>query len=464
MMPESITPSNLLKRDDVYNVSQLNREARTLLEKSFPLLWVEGELSNFSRPASGHWYFTLKDAQAQVRCAMFRARNQALALRPKDGMRVLLRAQISLFEGRGEFQLLVEHMEESGEGALQRAFEALKRKLQAEGLFDSERKRPIPAWPKRVGVITSGSGAAIRDILSTLQRRWPALPICVYPVPVQGAEAAPAIIAALQTAAARATEDVLILARGGGSMEDLWAFNDEAVVRAICACPIPIISGVGHEVDFTLADFAADLRAPTPTAAAELVSPQIQEWRPRVRELERRLLQHMQRRLSNHGQMVDMLQQRLLHPGRRIQQMRERVDGLRQRLLLQMMRSLEQKQLLRQRAADGLLRCNPVSRRLPLLRQRLAQQETRLLQQGRQQLGQRRERLHQQLRQLNLVSPLNVIERGYAIVSNAQGKVIQDSRQTRPGQALKVQLARGQLRCRVEESQSSLSFFPEEAE
>lgn len=461
-MPESLSVAPKSQEKSVYSVSQLNREARTLLEKHFPQVWIEGEISNFSRPASGHWYFTLKDEQAQVRCAMFRARNQALALRPKDGMRVLVRAQISLFEGRGEFQLLVEYMEESGEGALQRAFEALKRKLQAEGLFDSERKRPIPVWPQRVGVITSGSGAAIRDILSTLQRRWPALPVCVYPVPVQGAEAAPAIIAALQTAGARATEDVLILARGGGSMEDLWAFNDEALVRAICACPIPIISGVGHEVDFTLSDFAADLRAPTPTAAAELVSPQIQEWRPRVRELERRLVQHMQRRLSNHGQMVDMLQQRLLHPGKRIEHMRERVDGLRQRLLLQMMRSLEQKQLLRQRTADGLLRCNPVARRLPLLRQRLAQQEAKLLQQGKLQVSQRQEILYQQLRQLNLVSPLNVIERGYAIVSSTQGKIIQDSRQTRPGQAVRVRLARGELRCRVEESQSGLSFSPEE--
>lgn len=461
-MRDSLLATSKSKDGPVYSVSQLNRESRALLEKAFPLLWIEGELSNFSRPASGHWYFTLKDEQAQVRCAMFRARNQALTLRPKDGMRVLLRAQISLFEGRGEFQLLVEYMEESGEGALQRAFEALKRKLQAEGLFDSERKRPIPAWPRRVGVITSGSGAAIRDILSTLQRRWPALPVCVYPVPVQGAEAAPAIIAALQTAGSRATEDVLILARGGGSMEDLWAFNDEVLVRAICACPIPIISGVGHEVDFTLADFAADLRAPTPTAAAELVSPQIQEWRPRVRELERRLMQHMQRRLSNHGQTVDMLQQRLLHPGKRIRQMHERVAALRQRLFLQMMRSLEQKQLLRQRTTDGLLRCNPVSRRLPLLRQRLEQQEAKLLQQGRSQISQRQEVLYQQLRQLNLVSPLNVIERGYAIVSNMKGKVIQNSREVRPGQALDVRLARGQLRCRVEESQNGLPFSPEE--
>jgi len=258
---------------DVYTVSRLNREVRTVLEGSFPLLWVEGELSNLSQPPSGHIYFSLKDEYAQVRCAMFRTRRVHLRFRPENGVHVLARVRVSLYEGRGDFQLVVEHLEPAGEGALRLAFERLKQKLASEGLFDAARKRPIPEFPRQVGLITSAAGAAVRDLLSVLARRYPALPVLIFPVPVQGGEAAEAMVAALRRANARAECDVLILARGGGSMEDLWPFNDETLARAIASSAIPVVTGIGHEIDFTIADFVADQRAATPSAAAELVSP-----------------------------------------------------------------------------------------------------------------------------------------------------------------------------------------------
>ncbi|MGA7800973.1 MAG: exodeoxyribonuclease VII large subunit, partial [Gammaproteobacteria bacterium] len=291
-------PTVSLPQRDVYSVGRLNREVRAALEAGFALLWVEGELSNVARPASGHLYLTLKDAQAQVRCAMFRNRCQFLGFTPQNGMQVLVRARVSLYEPRGDFQLIIEHMEEAGDGALLRAFEALKQRLSKEGLFEEARKRPIPTLPRRVGVVTSPIGAAIRDILSVLRRRFPALPVLIYPVPVQGTDAAPQIAAAVRRASERADCDVLIVTRGGGSLEDLWAFNEELVARAIHDSAIPVVSGVGHEIDFTIADFVADRRAPTPSAAAELVSPDQAEWLAQLRALDARLLQRLQRHLQ----------------------------------------------------------------------------------------------------------------------------------------------------------------------
>ena len=250
---------------DIYTISRLNREVKSVLEGSFPLLWVEGEISNFAQPASGHWYFSLKDEAAQVRCAMFRGRNRQVGFCPENGMQVLIRARIGLYEARGEFQIIAEHMEEAGDGALRRAFEALKQRLAAEGLFDSAHKRAIPERPRCVGVITSPTGAAVHDILTTLRRRFPALPVVIYPVPVQGEGVAAQIADMLALAGRRADCDVLILARGGGSLEDLWAFNEEVVARAIHACPLPVVSGIGHEVDVTIADFVADQRAAAPS-------------------------------------------------------------------------------------------------------------------------------------------------------------------------------------------------------
>src|SRR6202167_6335206 len=265
---------------DVYSVTRLNREVRVLLERGLGVLWVQGELSNFSQPASGHWYFSLKDRDAQLRCAMFRMKNALVGFTPRAGTQLLVRGRISVYEAKGEYQLIVEHLEESGVGALRREFDRLKSRLAAEGLFALERKRALPSFPKRIGVITSPTGAALRDILHILARRYPPAEVLLYPSAVQGAAAVPALVAALESASARAECDVLILARGGGSLQDLWAVNDERVARAIHACLLPVVCGVGHEIDFTIADFVADARAPTPSAAAELVVPDRVGWLP----------------------------------------------------------------------------------------------------------------------------------------------------------------------------------------
>ena len=265
-------------RRDIYSVSRLNREARGLLEAGLPSLWITGELSNLARPASGHWYFTLKDEDAQVRCAMFRQRTLAVRVAPRDGMQVLMRARVGLYEARGEFQLVVDHLEEAGEGELRRRFEALKQKLAAEGLFDAARKRVPPRFPARIGIVTSATGAALRDVLHVLRRRCPGVPVIVYAVPVQGAGAPREIAAMLELADRRREVEVLLLVRGGGSLEDLFAFNDESLARTIAGIGLPLITGIGHEIDFTIADFVADLRAPTPSAAAELAVPDASAW------------------------------------------------------------------------------------------------------------------------------------------------------------------------------------------
>src|SRR6202167_4608551 len=295
---------------DVYSVSRLNREVRVLLERGFGALWLEAEISNFARPSSGHWYFSLKDSAAQVRCAMFRQRNMLSAFTPRDGQKVLVRARIGLYEPRGEYQLIIDHMEDAGLGALKRQFEELRAKLEREGLVAAERKRPLPSLPRRIGIITSPTGAAVRDILHVLARRFPAAAVLVYPVSVQGAQAAAEIVAALEAAGRRAECDVLILARGGGSLEDLWAFNDERLARAIVASTIPLITGIGHEIDFTIADFAADMRAPTPSAAAELVVPDAGEWLAALASLAARLARCARRRLGEQRERLRWLERR----------------------------------------------------------------------------------------------------------------------------------------------------------
>ncbi len=269
----------------IYSVSKLNREVRQLLESGIGQIWVQGEISNLARPSSGHWYFSLKDRDAQLRCAMFRARNGLCRFTPREGQAVIAYGRVSLYEPRGDYQLLIEHLDDAGLGALQRAFDELKARLAAEGLFATERKRELPLVPRRIGVITSPTGAAIRDVLHILARRFPAAAVLVYPVPVQGEAAAPAIVAALDLASARAECDVLILTRGGGSLEDLWAFNDERVARAILRCSIPVVTGIGHEIDFTIADFVADVRAPTPSGAAELVAPDGRAWLQKLSQI-----------------------------------------------------------------------------------------------------------------------------------------------------------------------------------
>jgi exodeoxyribonuclease VII large subunit len=432
---------------DIFSVSRLNREARAVLEGHFPLIWVEGEISNLARPSSGHWYFSLKDSQAQVRAAMFRNRNQLLRFKPADGLQVLVRARISLYEARGEYQLIVEHMEEAGAGALQRAFEALKARLAAEGLFATEHKQPLPVLPRRIGVITSPTGAAIRDILSVLARRFPSIPVVLYPVPVQGEGAGARIAAALQTAGRRAECDVLILARGGGSLEDLWAFNEEVVARAIHVCPLPVVSGVGHEVDVTIADFAADLRAATPSAAAEAVSPDGQEWLTRLLRLDARLLGLLRRREQQARQALDGLGKRLQarHPGQRLRQQAQRLDELEQRLQRGLNRRLD---TARTALAQWRARLRGVAPgpRLARLAARRTELERRLRSVLENRLDQRRQALKGLARALDTVSPLATLGRGYSITRRVRdGALLRTAAEVAVGEEIETRLAEGGL-------------------
>lgn len=435
---------------EIFTVTRLNQAVQSLLEGSFPLIWVEGELSSVSRPASGHLYFTLKDSGAQVRCALFRNRAQLLRFRPADGMQVLVRARVGLYAPRGDYQLIVEHMEEAGDGALRRAFEALKHRLEQEGLFDPEHKKPLPRFPRLLGVITSPTGAAIRDILSVLRRRFPGLPVLIYPVPVQGEAAAPAIAQALRTASERKDCDVLILARGGGSLEDLWAFNEEMVARAIHDCEIPVVSGVGHEVDVTIADLAADLRAATPSAAAELVSPLRDEWLLHVERQRRLLMERMQRRLRDQTLKVDSLERRLRqqHPERRLQNQAQRVDELERRLTLAMYHRLRHRESRLARLEDRLQHRSP-ARALERLEARQAQLRLRLDSALRRRLDRFDARLAAAGRALHSVSPLATLGRGYSILSKADGSVVRDVGQVQLDERLEARLGKGRLSCTV---------------
>jgi len=440
---------------DVFTVSRLNAEVRDLLSTHYPLIWVEGELSNVARPASGHLYFTLKDARAQVRCALFRNRSRGLGFVPADGMQVLVRASVSLYEPRGDYQLIVEYLEESGDGALRRAFEQLKQKLAAEGLFDEARKRPLPALPRRIGVVTSPTGAAIRDILSVLKRRFPAIPVLVYPVPVQGEGAAARIAAAIRLADRRRDCDVLIVGRGGGSLEDLWAFNEEIVARAIAECETPVVSAVGHEIDFTIADFVADRRAPTPSAAAEMVSPDARELAQQFQGLERRLARTLRERLAREGRHLDYLARRLAqqHPGQRLLQWAQRLDELEQRLARALQGRLRARRARLDTLTHALHRHSPAPR-LIRLEERCRDLHHRLRQGTRRRLELARARLTTAARQLDTVSPLATLDRGYAIVlRDADGAILRDAREVAPGEAVTARLARGRLHCTVNGSE-----------
>jgi exodeoxyribonuclease VII large subunit len=436
---------------DIYTVSALNQEARDLLEGHFPLIWVEGEISNLARPASGHIYFSLKDAEAQVRCAMFKMRNRLLDFRPENGQQVLLRGRVSLYPARGDYQLIAEHMEEAGAGALRRQFELLKRRLSEEGLFDPAAKLPLPIMPSRLGIITSPSGAAIRDILSVLRRRFPGIPVLIYPVPVQCSEAPPAIVEALRTAAARQECDLLILARGGGSLEDLWAFNDEAVARAIHACPIPVVSAIGHETDVTIADFVADVRAPTPSAAAELVSPDRQEWAETLHGWQARLLRAWRSQLGQRQQGLAWLRQRLKHPGQRLRERAQRLDELEQRLRLAQLSRQRQQQARLNTLRAQLLSHSP-TQRLRELQLRLANLSRSNRQALNAHLERSRAHLHSLSRALDAVSPLATLGRGYAIVQKVDGSIVRQASDVEVGEKVQTRLGQGHLDCRVEAS------------
>ncbi len=457
---------------DVYSVSRLNREVRVLLERGLGVLWVEGELSNFSQPPSGHWYFSLKDRDAQLRCAMYRVKNVLAGFTPRAGMQLLVRGRISLYEPRGEFQLLVEHLEEAGIGALRREFERLKTRLAAEGLFAQERKRALPRFPRRIGVITSPTGAALRDILQILARRYPPAAVLIYPSAVQGAAAVPTLVAALATASRRAECDLLILARGGGSLEDLWAFNDERVARAIHACALPVVSGVGHEIDFTIADFVADVRAPTPSAAAEMVVPDrhacleaLARTAQRLEWMVRRELRAVRSRLETVGRRLERE-----HPGVRLQQQMQRLDELSQRLagstrgalhregerLAELRARLQQHS---PRHALGEWGARNASLQLRLARAigeypvragaRTCALQVRLERAARERVGRAAQRLALAQRALDAVSPLATVARGFAILKRADGTVLTDAASVGIGEEIEASLARGSLTARV---------------
>ena len=450
---QKTTTSPPIPNRDIFSVSRLVRETKAVLEGSFPLLWLEGEISNFSRPSSGHMYFSLKDEAAQVRCAMFRGKNMHLRFQPKNGMHVLVRARLTLYEARGDFQIIVEHMEEAGQGALQRAFEELKSRLGQEGLFDTRLKQAIPSLPKQIGVITSPTGAAIRDVLSVLKRRFPAIPVVIYPVAVQGEAAAGEIAKAIKLADKRKDCDVLLLTRGGGSLEDLWAFNEEVVARAIHACKTPLVSAVGHEVDFTIADFVADQRAPTPSAAAELVSPDQYDIQQQLSKQFSRLQNQARSLLQQSQQGLDWLEKRLQqqHPGQQLQAKAQRLDELELRLGRVVKNNIS-------RQSHVLTQLNSrLQRHAPL--QQLSQLEIR--QQGLQQrlhhaweriVANKQQRLAMTSRTLNNVSPLATLQRGYAIVQDLSNeKVVTNTRQVKKGDKVSARLAKGSLICTVDE-------------
>ena len=435
----------------VFSVSELNSSVARLLEQEFSWIWVEGEISNLATPASGHIYFTLKDAGAQVRCAMFRGRNRVLKFGPENGTQVLVRCKVSLYEVRGDYQLIVDRMEEAGGGALQRKYEELKQKLAAEGLFNEDHKQDIPELPGCIGVITSRSGAAIRDVLSVIARRFPSVPVKLFPVAVQGAEAAPAICNALQLAEQHGVCDVILLVRGGGSLEDLWSFNEEAVARAIYQCNIPVVSGVGHEVDVTIADFVADFRAATPTAAAETVTPDQEAWMQTLDWYANRLQQLMKEKVGRQAERLSWLRTRLSqqHPTATLQRMSQSLADINQRMLLcinhQLQTASSQTQQLRLQllANSPLYRVREYSNRLERTYQQLQYRMQTLL-------NQRKSEFEHLVTTLNAISPLQTLSRGYSITTTSDGHTITNTDTVSKSDSIITRLHSGQLVSKVE--------------
>ena len=436
----------------IYTVSHLNNVVRLLLEQEMGLVWLTAEISNLVQHSSGHWYFTLKDQQAQLRAAMFKGQNRRVSFRPQNGQQVLVQGQLSLYEARGDYQLIVEKMQPAGDGLLQMKLEALKKQLIAEGLFDPQRKRPLPSQPKQLGIITSPTGAAIHDMLTILARRDPALPVILYPSAVQGESAVPTLLLALETAWRRNECDLLIIGRGGGSLEDLWCFNDERVVRAIANSPIPIVSAVGHETDVTLSDFAADLRAPTPSAAAELISRDQQQQLHRLTQYQHRLQQAIQLRLQQQQLSWQQLYNRLntQNPRYQLQQKIQKQDELQYRLEHAFQQTLSranhrwnmQQQRLQQQSPQN--RIQHLQHQQTYFYQRLLTAISNKLQDNNQTLSRLSSQLH-------ALSPLQVLARGYSVTTNTRGDLIRSSQQVAIGERLNIQLHQGTLTVKAEE-------------
>jgi exodeoxyribonuclease VII large subunit len=428
----------------ILSVSQLNRSVRHLIETQLPLLWVEGEISNFARPGSGHWYLTLKDDQAQVRCAMFRNANQRVAFQPANGTQVLVRCRAGLYEGRGEYQLVVEHMEEAGFGALQRKFEELKQQLSDEGLFDNQHKQPMPDSVRHIGVITSATGAAVKDILSVLHRRFPTIKISIFPTMVQGEQAAGQIVQAISDANQHGECDALIVGRGGGSLEDLWPFNEETVARAIFVSEIPVVSAVGHEVDFTIADFVADLRAPTPSAAAEVLSPDGEEMLNQFEGFEILLADAVTRKIRHLEQRTDYLQKRLQHPGRKLQEQAQHLDHLDIRLRRAMAGKMQQQTTQMQSVKDRLVRLSP-KEAIAQRKQAVANSVKQMMRAVSQQVELKQSKTAQAMHLLDTVSPLKTLGRGYSIIRDSNDKVVKTVAQVSAGDTLRGQMTDGEV-------------------
>ncbi|HGY1777692.1 TPA: exodeoxyribonuclease VII large subunit [Citrobacter amalonaticus] len=434
----------------IFTVSRLNQTVRLLLEQEMGQVWISGEISNFSQPSSGHWYFTLKDDTAQVRCAMFRNSNRRVTFRPQHGQQVLVRANITLYEPRGDYQIIVESMQPAGEGLLQQKYEQLKAKLQAEGLFDQQHKQPLPSPAHCVGVITSKTGAALHDILHVLKRRDPSLPVIIYPTAVQGDDAPGQIVRAIELANARQECDVLIVGRGGGSLEDLWSFNDERVARAIFASAIPVVSAVGHETDVTIADFIADLRAPTPSAAAEMVSRNQQELLRQILSAQQRLGMAMDYFLANRSRRFTQIYHRLQqqHPQLRLARQQTALERLHQRMNVaidgQLKRTIQRQSRLLQR----LNQQNPQPR-IHRAQTRIQQLEYRLAENVRSRLSATRERFGNAVTHLEAVSPLSTLARGYSVSTANDGKVLKKVKQVKTGDVMTTRLEDGWVESQV---------------
>jgi len=446
----SITNNNSPSANDIYTISRLNREVRTVLEDVFPTVWVQGEISNLAKPASGHLYFSLKDNAAQVRCAMFKNRQSGLRFEPENGMQIMARANVGLYEGRGEFQLIIQSLEPAGAGALQLAFEALKQKLAAEGLFDEEYKKPLPPFPKNIGIITSATGAALRDILNILKRRYPSGKIIIYPTLVQGEGAGLEISNTIKLAEQRNECDVFILARGGGSIEDLWAFNEEIVARTIFEVTTPIVSGVGHEIDFTIADFVADQRAPTPSAAAELISPDSDDVLKILKHREEQLIRSQKQSIKNFQNHVAFLSKRVPHPKQRLMELIQRTDEYSMRLKHHAEQQISNKKVSLTEISGKINELNPAHK--------IARQieKVNVLQiQFKRSINRTLEKANDEIsslgHMLNTVSPISTLERGYAIVTEQKtNSIVTNSNKLKSGDQLRIRLATSEIESTVD--------------
>ncbi|MEC8644181.1 MAG: exodeoxyribonuclease VII large subunit [Pseudomonadota bacterium] len=430
----------------ILSISELNKTVKGLLETEFSFIYVEGEISNFSRPSSGHWYFTLKDEKAQIRCAMFRNQNRSVPFEPKNGQQVVLYGKVTLYEGRGDFQIITSSLELSGDGELRRSFERLKASLQKEGFFDQQKKKAIPKFPKKIAVITSPSGAAIKDIFSVVYRRFPALSMTVIPTQVQGEEAVPQIVNAIETANKQnSLYDLILLSRGGGSLEDLWAFNTEPVAKAIFSSSIPVVSAVGHESDFTISDFVADLRAPTPSSAAEQITPDAQMLKNDILETSDRFIRAARRAIDSRQNELSHLIRRIRHPNSRLNEFAQRLDELERRMLSQVSNliRIKKSKLAERKIQSPIQKIQQINDRVKQLSRIMTQSHATLMKN-------RQASLSERSSQLEALSPLATLKRGYAIVSEeANGKIVRNSEEIAEGEKLRIRLSNGALTAEV---------------